>query len=186
MENTPLMKKLYNEKVLPELQKDLGLKNSMAVPKLVKIVVNAGLGLAKERPGLWEQAMRDLALICGQKPAVTRARKSVAGFKLRRGMLIGQKITLRGNRMYDFLARFLNVAVPRIRDFRGFSASSVDRQGNFSFGIAEHSVFPEIAMAEKEQPFSLQVTIVSTAGDYEKGRKMLEKFGFPFSKEKTS
>lgn len=177
------MKKLYLEKVLPELQKELNIANKMAVPKILKIVVNAGLGKAKEQPGLWEQAQRDLALICGAKPVPCKAKKSVAGFKIRRGQLVGQMVTLRGNRMYDFLARFLNVAVPRMRDFRGFAEKSLDQQGNFSFGIPEHTVFPEVTLSEKEQPFSLQVTIVTTAKDQVQGRKLFEKFGFPFTKE---
>jgi len=182
-EYIPELKKLYQTKILPELQKNLAITNPMAVPKITKIVVNAGLGKSKEESGLWERAARDLALLTAQKPAMRKARKSVAGFKIRRGMPIGQMITLRGNRMYEFLARFLKIAVPRARDFRGFLPTSLDSQGNFSFGIEEHSIFPEIVLSEKELPFSLEVTIVTNANNKDKGRLLLEKFGFPFIKE---
>jgi len=179
----PEMKKLYKEEIVPQLQKDLGIANAMAVPRIEKIVVNAGLGLAKEKTALWEQAARDLAMITGQRPVARKARKSVAGFKIRRGMPIGQMVTLRGSRMYDFLSRFLNIAVPRMRDFRGFIKDALDDQGNFSFGFPEHNVFPEVVLADKELTFSLQVTIVMTAKNKEKGQKLLEKFGFPFVRE---
>ena len=182
-EYIPEMKKLYIEKVVPGLKEALGISNIYALPKISKIVINAGLGASQEKAGLLEQAMRDLTLLAGQRPIFTLAHKSIAGFKIRTGMQIGAKVTLRGNRMYDFLSRFLNIAVPRMRDFRGFMDKSIDGRGNFSFGITEHNIFPEVALADKEQPFSMQVTIVINAKDKEQGKLLLEKFGFPFVKE---
>jgi large subunit ribosomal protein L5 len=152
----------------------------MQVPKMVKIVVNAGLGEAIQNAKLLEGAVRDIALITGQKPMVTRARKSIAGFKLRAGMAIGCKVTLRDNRMYEFFDRLTNVALPRVRDFRGVSTHAFDGRGNYSLGIREHIIFPEVNYDQIEKVFGLGVVIVTTAGTDEVGRELLRLLGMPF------
>jgi large subunit ribosomal protein L5 len=180
----PRLKKLYFQKVVPEMMRDFHLKNKMEVPRIEKIVINMGVGEAAQDSSYLEQAMDDLALITGQKPAVTKAKKSVSGFKVRKGMAIGCKVTLRGNRMYEFLDRLINIALPRVRDFRGLSRSSFDGQGNYTFGISEQYVFPEIDLDKSTRTLGMDITIVTTIDDDELALSLLEKFNFPFKRER--
>jgi len=172
----------YREKVVPELQKSLGVANIMQVPKITKITVNMGVGEAVADKKIMDNAVADLTRITGQKPLVTRSRKSVATFKLRDGLAIGCKVTLRGARMYEFLDRLVNIAMPRIRDFRGVSARSFDGQGNYNFGVKEQIIFPEIAYDQIDAIRGMDITITTTAPDDKTGRALLEAFNFPFRK----
>ena len=165
------------------LQRDLGLSNIMQVPRLEKIVVNMGVGAATAQASLLEGAQRDLTVITGQKPLVTRARKSIAGFKLREGNAIGAKVTLRGDRMWEFLDRLISIAIPRIRDFRGLNPRSFDGHGNYTFGLTEQLVFPEIDYDSIDQPRGMDITIVTTATTDADGRALLLAMGFPFRRE---
>ena len=176
------LKQFYLEKVVPELQKNLGLTNPMQVPKITKITVNMGVGEAVADKKVIDNAAGDLAKITGQKPLVTRARKSVATFKVRDGIPLGCKVTLRGAQMYEFLDRLINIAMPRIRDFRGVSPRSFDGQGNYSFGVKEQIIFPEIAYDQIDQLRGMDITITTTAADDKSGRALLEAFNFPFRK----
>lgn len=175
------LKQKYNEQVLPDLQKDLEVKNVHAVPQLVKVVINTGMGDMSKNKEIAEQAKRDLAEITGQAPSVRTARISVASFGIRRGVPVGLKTTLRGARMYSFLDRLFSIVLPRIRDFRGVSSRAFDRSGNYTLGLTEHTVFPEIDIA-KSKPFGLEITIVTTAKDSTQSRMLLEKMGMPFEK----
>ena len=170
----------YNEEVLPALQKELGIDNVMAVPRIVKVVINMGLGETIQNPKSLETAVADLAKIAGQKPVVTKAKKSIATFKLREGMNIGTMVTLRGRRMYEFLDRFMNLALPRIRDFRGVSAKSFDGRGNYSIGIKEQLIFPEIEYDKVDKIRGMDITIVTTARTDAEARALLKKLGMPF------
>lgn len=174
------LKEKYYQEVVPQLQKEFGYKNPMQVPKMVKIVVNAGLGEAIQNAKILEGAVRDIAAITGQKPMVTRAKKSIAGFKLRAGMAIGCKVTLRDNRMYEFFDRLTSVALPRVRDFRGVSANAFDGRGNYSLGIREHIIFPEVNYDQIEKVIGLGIVIVTTAENDEVGRELLRLLGMPF------
>ncbi len=173
----------YKEKVVPELKKQFGYTNTLAVPRLEKVVVNMGVGKATENKKRLEDAVKDLAAITGQKPLITRARKSVSAFKLRQGNEIGCKVTLRGKRMYEFLDRLISLAMPRIRDFRGFSPDSFDRSGNYTLGLGEQSVFPEINIDKVEFVQGMDITIVITGGSAEASRELLRMMGFPFRRE---
>jgi large subunit ribosomal protein L5 len=179
----PRLKARYNEKLRSQLQKDLGLSNVMQVPRLEKIVVNMGVGDATQQGSLLEGAQRDLATITGQKALVTRAKKSIAGFKLREGNAIGAKVTLRGDRMWEFLDRLISIAIPRIRDFRGLNPRSFDGQGNYTFGLTEQLVFTEIDYDSIDQPRGMDITIVTTATSDDAGRALLLAMGFPFKRE---
>jgi large subunit ribosomal protein L5 len=172
----------YREKVVSELQKNLGLKNVMQVPKITKITVNMGVGEAVADKKIMDNAVGDLAKITGQKPLVTRARKSVASFKVRDNLPIGCKVTLRGAKMYEFLDRLVTIAMPRIRDFRGVSARSFDGRGNYNFGVKEQIIFPEIAYDQIDAIRGMDITITTTARDDKQGRALLEAFNFPFRK----
>ncbi|HEY5809871.1 MAG TPA: 50S ribosomal protein L5 [Povalibacter sp.] len=172
----------YREKVVPELQKTLGVSNVMQVPKITKITVNMGVGEAVADKKIMDNAVADMTKITGQKPLVTKSRKSVATFKLRDGLAIGCKVTLRGARMYEFLDRLVNIAMPRIRDFRGVSARSFDGQGNYNFGVKEQIIFPEIAYDQIDAIRGMDITITTTAPDDKSGRALLEAFNFPFRK----
>ena len=174
--------KLYNETIVPNLMKELGLSNVMECPKLDRIVVNMGVGEATQNSKLIDAAMNDLAIITGQKPVVRRAKKSEAGFKLREGMPIGTKVTLRKERMYDFLDRLVNVVLPRVRDFEGVPADSFDGRGNYSLGLRDQLVFPEIEFDKVDKLFGMSITIVSSARTDEEGRALLKAFGMPFKK----
>ncbi|AVQ20355.1 50S ribosomal protein L5 [Fusobacterium necrophorum subsp. funduliforme] len=174
--------KLYNDVVVPKLMKDLEIKNIMECPKLEKIIVNMGVGEATQNSKLMDAAMADLTIITGQKPLLRKARKSEAGFKLREGMAIGAKVTLRKERMYDFLDRLVNVVLPRVRDFEGVSANAFDGRGNYSLGLADQLVFPEIDFDKVEKLLGMSITMVSSAKTDEEGRALLKAFGMPFKK----
>jgi len=174
------LKELYQQKLVLQLKQELGYENIMQVPKLTKIVVNMGLGDAVQNPKLLESGVIDLTQITGQKPIVTRAHKSIANFKLREGVSIGCAVTLRGERMYEFLDRLVNVALPRVRDFRGVPENAFDGRGNYSLGIREHTVFPEINIDKVEQVKGFTVSVVTTAKTDAEGRALLRAFGMPF------
>jgi large subunit ribosomal protein L5 len=176
------LKQYYREKVVPGLQQQLGLQNPMQVPRIAKITVNMGVGEAVADKKIMDNAVGDLAKITGQKPLVTRARKSVATFKVRDGLAIGCKVTLRGANMYEFLDRLVNIAMPRIRDFRGVSTRSFDGRGNYNFGVKEQIIFPEIAYDQIDALRGMDITITTTARDDKAGRALLEAFNFPFRK----
>ncbi|SNR85191.1 50S ribosomal protein L5 [Desulfurobacterium atlanticum] len=178
----PRLKEHYKKEVVPALQKKFNYKNVMEIPKIEKIVVNMGVGEAVQNIKALENAMRDLELITGQKPSVRRAKRSEAGFKLRKGMPIGAKVTLRGDRMYDFLDRLISVALPRVRDFKGLSPKSFDGRGNYNFGLTEQVVFPEIDYDKVDAIRGMNITIVTTAETDEEAKALLEAFGFPFRK----
>jgi large subunit ribosomal protein L5 len=172
----------YREKVVPELMKSLGVTNPMRVPKITRITVNMGVGEAVADKKAMDGAVSDLQALTGQKPQVTKSRKAIASFKLRAGIPVGAKVTLRGARMYEFLDRLINVAMPRIRDFRGVSARSFDGRGNYSFGVKEQIIFPEIAYDKIDAIRGMDITITTTARDDREGRALLESFNFPFRK----
>jgi large subunit ribosomal protein L5 len=174
--------KIYREKIVPQLKASLELPNVMQVPKITKITVNMGVGEAVADKKIMDNAVGDLAKITGQKPLVTRARKSVATFKVRENLAIGCKVTLRGAQMYEFLDRLVNIAMPRIRDFRGVSARSFDGRGNYNFGVKEQIIFPEIAYDQIDAIRGMDITITTTATNDQQGRALLEAFNFPFRK----
>ena len=179
----PRLKVKYNDEIRDQLQEALGLGNVMQVPRLEKIVVNMGVGGAVGQASLLENAVKDLTLITGQKPLVTRARKSIANFKLREGNAIGAKVTLRGDRMWEFLDRLIALAIPRIRDFRGLPAHSFDGRGNYTFGVTEQLIFPEIDYDKIDQTRGMDITIVTTAATNAEGKALLDAFKFPFRRE---
>ena len=176
----PRFKDRYRKEIVPALMEEFGYRNVMEVPRLQKIVVNIGLGEALQDVKALDAAARDIATITGQKPIITRAKKSIAGFKLREGNPIGVKVTLRGNRMYDFLDRICNVALPRRRDFRGVSPDSFDGRGNYTLGFREQLVWPEIDYDSIDKIRGMEVTIVTTAKTDEEARRLLQLFGMPF------
>jgi len=179
---TPRLKTRYREEILPALQSEFEIKNVMQVPGLVKIVVNMGVGEAARDSKLIEGAIRDLTAITGQKPAVTKARKSIAQFKLREGMPIGARVTLRGARMWEFLDRLITVALPRVRDFRGVSTKSFDGRGNYTLGVRDQLIFPEIDYNKVEKAKGMNITIVTTAGNDERALFLLRELGMPFTR----
>ena len=172
----------YKEKVVPSLKKEFGYKNDLQVPRLVKIVVNMGIGEVTTSQKAIQGGLKDLITITGQKPIVTRARKSIATFKIREGMQVGACVTLRGSRMYDFLSKLINLALPRIRDFRGVSKQSFDGRGNFSLGVKEQLIFPEISYDQVDMVRGMDISIVTTAYTDEEGRALLTALGMPFRK----
>jgi large subunit ribosomal protein L5 len=174
------LKELYHQKVVPTLKQDLGYANIMQVPQLKKIVVNMGLGGAVDNPKLLESGVTELTQITGQKPVVTKAHKSIANFKLREGVAIGCAVTLRGERMYEFFDRLVNVALPRVRDFRGIPENAFDGRGNYSLGIREHVIFPEINVDKVEQVKGFTVSFVTSAKTDVEGRALLRALGMPF------
>lgn len=174
--------KFYDEVVVPKLMKELEIKNIMECPKLEKIIVNMGVGEATQNSKLIDAAIADLTLITGQKPLLRKAKKSEAGFKLREGMPIGAKVTLRKERMYDFLDRLVNVVLPRVRDFEGVPSNSFDGRGNYSVGLRDQLVFPEIDFDKVEKLLGMSITMVSSAKTDEEGRALLKAFGMPFKK----
>jgi large subunit ribosomal protein L5 len=179
----PRLKQRYESDVRPQLQRELGLRNVMEVPRLEKIVLNCGVGLATEQKSLLDGAVTDLTVIAGQKPLVTRAKKSIAGFKLRAGNPIGAKVTLRGARMWEFYDRLVSLAIPRIRDFRGMEPKSFDGRGNYTFGVTEQLIFPEIDYDSIDTVRGMDITIVTTANSDDEGRALLTALGFPFRRE---
>lgn len=180
----PRLKSLYNDTYRKELQKELGIENINDVPRLNKITINIGLGRAKDDKKLLEVANNTLTKITGQKPIETFAKLSIAGFKLREGNKIGLKVTLRGDKMYEFLDRFINIVLPRLRDFHGVKATAFDKQGNYSIGLTEQSVFPELTFEETTTPHGLQAVLSISAKYPAHSRALLEKFGMPFEKER--
>ncbi len=176
----PRLETEYKERIVPELMKRFNYKSVMQAPKITKITINMGLGEAVADKKVLEHAMEDLALIAGQKGVVTRARKSIAGFKIREGMPIGCKVTLRRERMYEFLDRLINVAIPRIRDFRGLSPKAFDGRGNYTMGVKEQIIFPEIDYEKIDAIRGMDITITTSARNDEEGRALLELFNFPF------
>ena len=176
------LQQFYRDKVVPQLRKELAIANVMEVPKIVKITVNMGVGEAVADKKVIDAAAGDLAKITGQKPLICRARKSIASFKVRDGLAIGCKVTLRGERMYEFLDRLISVAMPRIRDFRGVSPRSFDGRGNYNMGVKEQIIFPEIQYDQIDQLRGMDITLTTTAKDDKAGRALLEAFQFPFRK----
>jgi large subunit ribosomal protein L5 len=176
------LQQYYREQVLTRLQRDLGIGNPMEVPRITKITVNMGVGEAVADKKVMDAAVADITKITGQKPLVTKSRKAIASFKIRAGLAIGCKVTLRGARMYEFLDRLINIAMPRIRDFRGVSPRSFDGRGNYSLGVKEQIIFPEIQYDQIDQIRGMDITITTTARDNRQGRALLEAFSFPFRK----
>lgn len=172
----------YKEEIVPQMMKKLGYDNIMQVPKLDKVVINIGLGHAKENPKVLESALKELELITGQKPVITHAKKSIANFKLREGMKIGCKVTLRRDKMYYFLDKLMNIALPRVRDFRGVSSTSFDGRGNYALGIKEQLIFPEIIYDEVDEIRGMDIIIVTTANTDKEAKLFLELLGMPFRK----
>ena len=179
----PRLRAAYTDEIRGAIQAELGLPNVMMVPRLEKIVLNMGVGEAIAQAKLLEGALADMETIAGQKPVITRAKRSVASFKLREGQAIGCKVTLRGDRMYEFLDRLISLAIPRIRDFRGMSPRSFDGNGNYTFGVTEQLMFPEIDYDSVDATRGMDITIVTTAKTDEEGRALLTAFGFPFRRE---
>jgi large subunit ribosomal protein L5 len=181
-EPTARLQQYYREKVVPRLRTELQIGNLMQVPRIEKITVNMGVGEAVADKKVMDAALADLTKITGQKPLITKSRKAIAAFKIRAGLAIGAKVTLRGRRMYEFLDRLINIAMPRIRDFRGVSPRSFDGRGNYSLGVKEQIIFPEIQYDQIDQIRGMDITITTTAGDDRLGRALLEAFNFPFRK----
>ena len=175
----PRMKERFREELIPRLMDELGLKNVMQVPRFEKVVINMGVGDAVKDGRMLEAALADLTVIAGQKPVVTKARKSIAGFKLREGMAIGAKVTLRGDRMWEFLDRLLAIALPRIRDFRGLDPKAFDGRGNYTLGVTEQLIFPEVDYDKVAKVRGMDITVVTTARDDDEGRALLLALGFP-------
>jgi len=176
----PRLLKIYREEIIPRMVEKFSYKNKLAVPRLLKIVVNMGIGEATANPSLVEKHAQELALITGQRPKITRARKAISNFKLKKGMAIGCCVTLRRYRMYEFLDRLIVTAIPRIRDFRGFSPHSFDGRGNYSFGVSEQTIFPEVNLDKVERTQGLNITICTSAKTDEEAFWLLKFFGFPF------
>jgi large subunit ribosomal protein L5 len=179
------MQEKYNNEVVPALRKTFDLKNIMQVPRITKVVVNIGLGEAMDNPKAMEAAVSDLTIVTGQKPVMTKARKSIANFKLREGRLIGTKVTLRGDRMWAFLDRLMSTALPRVRDFRGVSANAFDGRGNYTLGLRDQLIFPEIEYDKIDKLRGMEVTIVTTAKNDDQARVLLQLLGMPFSKKEA-
>jgi large subunit ribosomal protein L5 len=179
----PRLKERYETELRPQLQRELSLRNTMEVPRLEKIVLNCGVGLATQQQSLLDGAVADLTVITGQKPLVTRAKKSIAGFKLRAGNPIGAKVTLRGARMWEFYDRLVSLAIPRIRDFRGMEPNAFDGRGNYTFGVTEQLIFPEIDYDSIDTVRGMDITIVTTADTDDGGRALLTALGFPFRRQ---
>jgi len=182
----PRLKEKYNKEIAAKLQADLQLKNKMEIPVLQKIVINSGVGKATQQGNLIEGAVKDLTAISGQKAMITRARKSIAGFKLREGQAIGAKVTLRGDQMWEFFDRLVTLSIPRIRDFRGLSPKSFDGRGNYTFGINDQLIFPEIQYDDIDTARGMDITICTSAKTDDQGRALLGAFGFPFRQLTTS
>ena len=184
--SVPRLRAKYDGEIRAALKEQLGLVNIMQVPRLEKIVINMGVGDAVGQPSLLEGAVKDLTTISGQKPVITKARKSIANFKLREGNAIGTKVTLRGARMWEFLDRLISLAIPRIRDFRGLNPNAFDGNGNYTFGVTEQLIFPEVDYDSIDAPRGMDITIVTTAKTNAEGKALLDAFGFPFKREGQS
>ncbi len=179
----PLLKEFYKKEVVPKMMKKFKYKNPHQVPRIEKIVVHVGEGEASREPKILDSIMEELALITGQKPVITRAKKAISNFRIRKGMPVGCKVTLRGDRMYFFLEKFINFAAPRIRDFRGFSPNSFDGRGSYTLGLDEQLIFPEIERDKVKRVFGMDITIVTNAKTDEEAKALLEMMGMPFRKE---
>jgi len=179
---TPRLKEQYVKEILPALRKELAIENVMAVPRVEKIILNMGLGEAVANPKIVDGAVDELSAIAGQRAVVTKAKKAIATYKLRAGMAIGARVTLRGDRMYDFLDRLIHIALPRVRDFRGVSPKAFDGRGNYTLGVKDHFIFPEIDYTKTDKSKGLNVTIVTTAGQDDRARSLLKSFGMPFGR----
>ncbi len=177
------LREYYKKEVIPQLKSEFGYTNNLAVPKLEKVVFNAGLGKGLKDSGFIENVENTLTRITGQKPVKTKAKKSISNFKIREGMVIGMKVTLRGEKMYDFVEKLIKITLPRVRDFRGLSLKSIDKEGNLNIGIKEHIAFPEIQADEIEKLHGLEMAIVSTAKNREEGEALFKALGFPFKKK---
>ena len=180
-ENKCRYKQLYSEKIVPDMMKEFGYSTVMQVPRMEKIVVNIGVGNTKEDPKDLENAMKDIETITGQKPIITRAKKSISNFKIRQGWVVGTKVTLRDMRMYDFLDRLINTAIPRVRDFRGYSVKKMDGHGNYSMGVREQLIFPEVEYDKVDRVRGMDIVMVTTAETDQEGAALLSKFGMPFN-----
>ncbi|HEX9303684.1 MAG TPA: 50S ribosomal protein L5 [Thermoanaerobaculia bacterium] len=178
----PRLKERYEREILPELSKELGVDNVMALPRLDKIILNMGMGEAVANPKILEAAVEELSAIAGQRAVVTKAKKSIATYKLRAGMPIGVRVTLRGRRMYEFLDRLINIALPRVRDFRGVSPKAFDGRGNYTLGVRDHFIFPEIDYSRTDKSKGLNVTIVTSAGRDDRALALLKRLGMPFGR----
>jgi len=178
----PRLKQRYAEEVIPKLKKEFGIENVMAVPKIERISLNMGVGEAIQNIKVLDDAVEEMTALAGQKPTVTRAQKSIAAFKLREGMPIGARVTLRGDRMWEFLDRLISIALPRVRDFRGVPTKSFDGRGNYTLGIRDHLIFPEVDYNRVEKPKGMNITIVTTAGNDERALYMLRELGMPFTR----
>lgn len=179
------LKEKYDSDVAKKLASEFEIKNSMAIPKITKVVVNSGVGDASKKKEVLSATMKDMAQITGQKPSIQAAKVSEAGFNIRAGMPVGLKVTLRGGRMYDFLDRLISVVLPRLRDFRGLSLKSFDKNGNYSLGIPEYSVFPEVNLSSASKARGIEITIVTNTNDLDKSKKLLKLIGMPFEKNRT-
>jgi large subunit ribosomal protein L5 len=183
LETRPRLRRKYDNEIKAQLKDTLGITNVMDVPRFEKIVLNMGVGAAVAQSSLLDGAVRDMTLIAGQKPVITKAKKSIAGFKLREGNPIGCKVTLRSDRMWEFFDRLISVSIPRMRDFRGLPANGFDGRGNYTFGVSEQLIFPEIDYDKIDQPRGMDITIVTTARTNAEGKALLDAFGFPFKRE---
>ena len=179
----PRLKDIYNKKIIEDLQKKFSMKSKFMVPKFVKVVLNMGLGLDANDKKILQQCIEDMSLISGQKPVVTRFKKSISNFKTRKGTVAGAKVTLRKNKMYEFIDRLVNIALPRIKDFRGLSVNGFDKFGNYTFGINEHIIFPEINFDKVDRIRGMDITIQTSAKDKESALALLEAMNFPFIKK---
>ncbi len=182
----PNLKKIYEETIVPQLMKDLGIANTMAVPRLQKVVVNVGIGQNKVNPKFAEMVKANIEAITGQRPVIRKSRKAISGFKLRAGDEVGLMVTLRGEKMYDFLQKIAHVTLPRLRDFRGLNPKSFDQAGNFTLGFKEQLIFPEITTEKSESTHGLEVSMIINSKSALKSQKLLESFGFPFMKEQQN
>lgn len=178
----PRLRKMYREEVIPRIQREFQIENPMAVPRLVKVSLNMGLGDAIQNAKLLDDAVAEMTTFAGQRPVVTRAKKSIASFKLREGMAIGCRVTLRGDRMWEFLDQLISLALPRVRDFRGVSARGFDGRGHFTFGVRDHLIFPQVDFTKVDRPKGMNITIVTTAGNDERGMFLLRELGMPFAR----
>ncbi len=178
-----ILRDLYREKIVPTMRKQFGYKNVMQVPRISKVVVHVGAGEASQDPKILEPIVEDMALITGQRPVVTKAKKAISNFRLRKGMTVGARVTLRGERAFHFLERFFNFAAPQIRDFRGFSPDAFDGRGSYNLGLKEQLIFPEIERDKIKKVFGMDITIVTTAKHDDEARALLEHMGMPFRKE---
>lgn len=180
----PRLKKYYKEKIVPAMMEEFKLKSPMAVPKIERIIISMGVNEARDDIKMLEAAKEDLAMICGQMPQIKRAKKSISNFKLRKGMPIALKVTLRGDKMYEFLDRFISLAAPKIRDFAGFESTKFDGRGSLNIGIKDHFIFPEVNAEKSPKSRGMNITIVTTTKDDKVAKKLLDHFGFPFKEQR--